>query len=152
MRICRRSVFLLIFMAFNAFGQKAFLITNNDSFRRPNSVSTYAIQADGSLLRVGQFATGGTGGGNSGDPSGQGIGFITTTRLVVTPEIELKSLKDQKEFQESKVPELLSYLEKNSKFYSAHFKKHNISISDIKTLEDLQKIPVTTKDDIQQHN
>lgn len=77
---------MLMFMALNAFGQKAFLITNNDSFRRPNSVSTYAIQADGSLLRVGQFATGGTGGGNSGDPSGQGIGFITTTRIVVTPD------------------------------------------------------------------
>ncbi|MFL6388946.1 MAG: lactonase family protein [Terriglobales bacterium] len=73
-------------MALNAFGQKAFLITNNDSFRRPNSVSPYAIQADGSLLRVGQFSTGGTGGGNSGDASGQGIGFITTTRIVVTPD------------------------------------------------------------------
>jgi 6-phosphogluconolactonase (cycloisomerase 2 family) len=79
-------VFLLMFMALNAFAQKAFLATNNDSFRRPNSVSTYAIQADGSLLRIGQFATGGTGGGNSGDPSGQGIGFITTTRIVVTPD------------------------------------------------------------------
>jgi DNA-binding beta-propeller fold protein YncE len=86
MRVCRRSALLLMFMALNAFGQKAFLITNNDSFRRPNSVSTYAIQADGSLLRIGQFATGGTGGGNSGDPSGQGIGFITTTRIVVTPD------------------------------------------------------------------
>jgi hypothetical protein len=86
MRICRRSAFLLMFIALGAFGQKTLLITNNDSFRRPNSVSTYAIQADGSLLRVGQFATGGTGGGNSGDPSGQGIGFITTTRIVVTPD------------------------------------------------------------------
>jgi 6-phosphogluconolactonase (cycloisomerase 2 family) len=86
MNVFSKSMLLLMFVALNAFGQKAFLVTNNDSFRRPNSVSTYAIQADGSLLRVGQFATGGTGGGNSGDPSGQGIGFITTTRIVVTPD------------------------------------------------------------------
>ncbi|HEY7404724.1 MAG TPA: beta-propeller fold lactonase family protein [Candidatus Angelobacter sp.] len=62
------------------------MITNNDTFRRPNSVSTYAIQPDGSLLQVGQFPTGGTGGGNSGDASGQGIGFIPTTRIVVSPD------------------------------------------------------------------
>src|ERR1051325_8614125 len=86
MNVFSKSMLLLMFAVLNAFGQKAFLVTNNDSFRRPNSVSTYAIQADGSLLRVGQFATGGTGGGNSGDPSGQGIGFITTTRIVVTPD------------------------------------------------------------------
>lgn len=83
-----RKAILLLFCVFSlsAFAQKAFLITNNDSFLRPNSVSTYAIQADGSLLLVGQFPTGGTGGGNSGDPSGQGIGFIPTTRIVVTPD------------------------------------------------------------------
>ncbi|HZI58493.1 MAG TPA: beta-propeller fold lactonase family protein [Verrucomicrobiae bacterium] len=81
-----RSMLLLMFLALNAFGQKAFLITNNDAFHRSNSVSTYAMQADGSLLQVGQFPTGGTGGGNSGDGSGQGIGFITTPRIVVTPD------------------------------------------------------------------
>jgi len=86
MNVCSKSMFLLMFLALNAFGQQAFLITNNDTFRRPNSVSTYAIQADGSLLRVGQFPTNGMGGGSSGDPSGQGIGFITTTRIVVTPD------------------------------------------------------------------
>ena len=79
-------LFLLCFVSLHAFSQKTFLITNDDPFRRPNSVSTYAIQGDGSLLLVGQFATGGNGGGGSGDPSGQGIGFIATTRIVVTPD------------------------------------------------------------------
>jgi len=86
MKFLGRSTLLLMVLVLNAFGQKTFLITNNDAFRRPNSISSYAIQADGSLLRVGQFPTDGTGGGNSGDPSGQGIGFITTTRIVVTPD------------------------------------------------------------------
>ena len=85
--VSRKAVLLLFcFFSLSAFAQKTFLITNNDPFRRPNSVSTYAIQGDGSLLLVGQFPTGGTGGGNSGDPSGQGIGFITTTRIVVTSD------------------------------------------------------------------
>jgi DNA-binding beta-propeller fold protein YncE len=70
----------------NAVGQKSFLVTNDDPFRHANSVSTYAIQSDGSLLLVGQFPTGGNGGGNSGDPSGQGIGFIPTTRIVVSQD------------------------------------------------------------------
>jgi hypothetical protein len=77
---------LFLLVSLSAFAQKTFLITNNDSFLRPNSVSSYAIQTDGSLLLVGQFSTGGNGGGNSGDPSGGGIGFIPTTRIVVTPD------------------------------------------------------------------
>jgi phenylacetate-CoA ligase len=68
------------------------------------------------------------------------------------PEIETKSLAEQKKFQEGKLPELFSYLKANSKFYSELFEKNNIDISQIKTLEDLQKIPVTTKDDIQLRN
>jgi 6-phosphogluconolactonase (cycloisomerase 2 family) len=85
--ISRKIVlFLLCFFSLQAFSQKTFLLTNDDPFRRPNSVSTYAIQGDGSLLLVGQFPTGGNGGGGSGDPSGQGIGFIPTTRIAVTPD------------------------------------------------------------------
>lgn len=80
-----KTALLLIFFSLSAFAQ-SYLITNDDPFRRPNSVSTYSIQADGSLLRIGQFPTGGNGGANSGDPSGQGIGFIPTTRIVVTPD------------------------------------------------------------------
>ncbi len=68
------------------------------------------------------------------------------------PEIETKSLSEQKKFQETQLPVLLEYLQKNSKFYSGLFKDNNIDISGIKTLEDLQTIPVTSKDDIQQRN
>ncbi|HLY99133.1 MAG TPA: beta-propeller fold lactonase family protein [Candidatus Angelobacter sp.] len=86
MNLRKVTVLAIMFLGFSAFAQKTFLITNDDPFRRPNSVSTYAIQSDGSLSRVGQFPTGGKGGGGSGDPSGQGIGFIATTRIVVTPD------------------------------------------------------------------
>ena len=65
------------------------------------------------------------------------------------PDIEKKSLSEIKLYQEKRLQELLPYLKTNSVFYSRLFKKQNIDIRDIKTLEDLTKIPVTTKDDLQ---
>ncbi|UMQ44210.1 AMP-binding protein [Chryseobacterium sp. Y16C] len=55
-------------------------------------------------------------------------------------------------FQEQKLQELLNYLETHSPFYQRLFKENNINIADIQTLEDLQKIPTTVKNDIQQNN
>lgn len=68
------------------------------------------------------------------------------------PEIETKSLSEQKKYQEEKLPELLNYLQNNSKYYSELFKKNNIDISGINTIEDLQQLPVTTKDELQVRN
>ena len=68
------------------------------------------------------------------------------------PKIETASLQEQKKYQEQQLPVLLAYLQKHSKFYATSFKKNKIDISKIKTLEDLQQLPVTTKDDIQHNN
>lgn len=74
------------------------------------------------------------------------------TRQMSIPEIEKKSLPEIKKYQESRLPELLNYLNLNSSFYQELFLKNSIEISKIKTLEDLTKIPPTTKNDLQQHN
>lgn len=68
------------------------------------------------------------------------------------PPIERADIQEIKKFQEQKLQELLVYLETNSPFYQRLFKQNNIKIADIHTLEDLQKIPTTTKNDIQQNN
>ena len=68
------------------------------------------------------------------------------------PEIETRSPGEIKSYQESRLPGLLQYLKDNSPFYSELFKKHRIDIKEIKRLEDLTRIPVTTKDDLQQRN
>lgn len=68
------------------------------------------------------------------------------------PEIEKKSIQEIKKFQESKLNSTLSYLKNNSKYYQRLFKENNINIAEIVTLEDLTKIPVTTKDDLQKYN
>lgn len=65
------------------------------------------------------------------------------------PEIETKSKSEIKLLQEQKLQKLMAYLNRKSKFYKKIFSENNIKISEIKTLEDLIKIPVTTKDDLQ---
>lgn len=68
------------------------------------------------------------------------------------PALETQTAEDIKVYQEEKLQELLQYLATKSPFYQALFSKEKIDISTITTLEDLQKIPVTTKDDLQKHN
>lgn len=68
------------------------------------------------------------------------------------PSIERSDIQEIKKFQEQKLQELLAYLENNSPFYQRLFNENNIRIADIQTLEDLQKIPTTTKNNIQQYN
>ncbi len=67
-------------------------------------------------------------------------------------EIENLSSLQIKKFQEQKLIEALAYLKDNSKYYKTLFKKNNIDLSEINTLEDLQKIPVTSKDDLFLYN
>lgn len=68
------------------------------------------------------------------------------------PAIERQSVADIKKFQELKLQELLIYLKQHSAYYRKLFSDHKIHIEKIKTLEDLQHIPVTTKDDLQKFN
>ena len=68
------------------------------------------------------------------------------------PKIETASFADIKIFQEQKLQEMLVYLESNSPFYQRKFASEKIDISNIKTLEDLKSLPVTTKEDLQKYN
>jgi len=72
--------------------------------------------------------------------------------LQLFPLIEKSEIQVIKKFQEEKLKELLKYLETHSPFYQNLFKEKSIDISTICTLEDLSKLPVTTKTDLQLHN
>lgn len=72
--------------------------------------------------------------------------------MIMIPTIEKKSLSEIKAFQEQKLLEVLEYVNKNSPFYKRLFAKKNIPINSIKTIEDLQLLPVTTKEDLQKYN
>ncbi|MEB3074950.1 AMP-binding protein [Capnocytophaga gingivalis] len=68
------------------------------------------------------------------------------------PEIEQQDPKKIQQFQEKKLQELLQYLSTHSPYYQRIFKEYHIDIKAIKTLEDLQKLPTTTKNDLQCYN
>ncbi|GHC42322.1 phenylacetate--CoA ligase family protein [Ulvibacter litoralis] len=68
------------------------------------------------------------------------------------PEIEKKASYEIKAFQEQKLKEILQYVSQHSAYYQQVFKEKNIAIDAITALEDLSKIPVTTKDDLQKNN
>ncbi len=68
------------------------------------------------------------------------------------PEIETQSGERIKKFQEQRLQDHLSYLNSRSRFYKRLFEKHNINTDSILKLEDLEHIPVTTKQDIQLYN
>jgi len=70
----------------------------------------------------------------------------------MTPEIEKASRAEIKLFQEKELRKLLLYLDEHSVYYKRLFKEHNIAIETISTLEDLAKIPLTTKEQLQRNN
>ena len=57
-----------------------------------------------------------------------------------------------KAMQEERLQNLVIYLDQHSPFYKELFHAHGIKIADIKTLDDLTKIPTTTKEDLQLRN
>lgn len=67
-------------------------------------------------------------------------------------ELERKTAAEIKHFQEKKLVELLAYLQQHSPYYQRFFEQHRINISSMQHLEDLQQVPTTSKDDLQNHN
>lgn len=68
------------------------------------------------------------------------------------PQIEQESQDTIKHFQEEKLRELLQYLRQASPYYAKLFDNNKIDIDQIRTLEDLQHIPVTTKKQLHEQN
>jgi phenylacetate-CoA ligase len=68
----------------------------------------------------------------------------TLTNNITKADIEALQLK--------KLQELLQYLQAHSPFYQSMFTYHKVDIDAIKSLEDLQQLPVTTKEDMQERN
>ena len=67
-------------------------------------------------------------------------------------DIEFCSVSEIAEYQNMRLREALSYLEQNSPFYQKMFADNGIDISEIRTIEDLVKLPFTEKKDLQLHN
>ncbi len=72
--------------------------------------------------------------------------------MMFPENIDYQSKQEIKSYQEDKLKEIFQYVNHYSIFYQELFKKHNIDISTINTLEDLQKLPFTEKDDLYKRN
>lgn len=70
----------------------------------------------------------------------------------MTQDIEYKSIDEIKEYQDRRLQEAIAYLAGNSPFYKRLFSESGINPSDIRTIEDLQRLPFTEKKDLQLHN
>jgi phenylacetate-CoA ligase len=62
-----------------------------------------------------------------------------------------KSPQDIKKIQEKRLRALVTHAYRNTKFYHQKFKKAGIYPDDITTLNDLKKIPLTTKQEVIEH-
>lgn len=67
-------------------------------------------------------------------------------------EVQFKSPAEIKCYQEYRLTEELEYLSNRSVFYQQMFRDNRINIDRIRTIEDLQQLPVTTKTDLQLRN
>ena len=70
----------------------------------------------------------------------------------MSPQIEYQPAPVIKQFQEQKLAEMLAYVAEHSPFYRQMFRNHKIDIRKIRQLEDLQHIPLTDKNDLQNKN
>ena len=69
-----------------------------------------------------------------------------------SPGAAYQSRESTKLMQEAKLQELLEYVNRQSAFYRKLFETHGIDVSSIKTIEQLKRIPPTTKEDLHQFN
>lgn len=66
--------------------------------------------------------------------------------------IAYKSSKEIKEFQNAALKDTLRYVSEHSPFYQRMFKEHGVDISGIESMDDLCRLPVTVKKDLQLYN
>lgn len=66
--------------------------------------------------------------------------------------LEFETLDAVSEYQGILLKKAVEYAFKYSKFYNKLFKDNGINLSDIKTIDDIKKIPITSKYDLQNSN
>lgn len=73
-----------------------------------------------------------------------------TRREYWSPEIETMPAEAMRRFQEQQLKKQIQYLTTHSIFYRRKFKEAGLQPADIKTLEDLAKLPFTTKQELRE--
>lgn len=74
------------------------------------------------------------------------------TKWTAHTNLDRATAGDIAAFQLEQIQALLQYLQERSPFYRKRFQEWSINPADIHSLEDLRRLPFTTKEDIQQYN
>lgn len=70
---------------------------------------------------------------------------------VFEPEIETMNINKLRELQEKKLMKMVRYAYDNAPIYKKKFKEAGVSIDDIKSAEDITKVPFTVKNDLRDY-
>ncbi len=68
------------------------------------------------------------------------------------PAIETKSRKEIEAYQLERLRDSLQYVSQHSAYYQRVFGEHGIAVDQVRSLQDLARLPVTTKKDIQAYH
>ena len=68
--------------------------------------------------------------------------------MIWNKEIECMSVEEKKALQGQRLVKLVEYVYNNVEFYRKRMDEHGVKPSDIKCLDDITKLPYTTKDDL----
>jgi len=68
--------------------------------------------------------------------------------MIWNEKIETMNLEDLKEVQSKRLKSMLDYIYNNSAFYKKKLDKEGIKIGDIKSIDDITKLPFTIKEDM----
>lgn len=71
--------------------------------------------------------------------------------MIFNEKIETQSLQDLKNLQSERLQKLTAYVYKNSPVYRQRIDESGFSPESIKSIEDIKKLPFTTKDDMRDH-
>lgn len=67
------------------------------------------------------------------------------------PEYEAMPREQLQELQTERLKEIVAYVAEHSPFYQQKFREAGVSPEDIKSLDDLRRLPFTLKDDLREH-
>ena len=72
--------------------------------------------------------------------------------MSMAPSIEFQSPETIGLFQINQLQQAVKYVINHSPFYQQYYNQHGVTINSLQHLQDFTRIPVTTKDDLQNHN
>lgn len=76
--------------------------------------------------------------------------FSEFTHILI--ENEKKSIEEVKEYQFNELKKIVNIAYNHTKFYRMKYDNANFNPTDLHTIEDIEKIPLLTKDEIRNHN